>query len=305
MQTFTEENKFKVKIPKKNIKNSGNFQIQVNATMLSYPIYISEITPKSTTWQRYILVDPSKQEFATGTLQERYEVVKGDLTITKTDKDTNEFLKNAKFNILDKDGNILKTDLTTNEYGTVQTIGLDPGTYYIAEILAPEGYQKMKEPVEFQIVYGENVRLNIKNSKIKNTENSKTEEVINIITDYEDKINNTEKYTKDIIINEKNNTTKEVTDSKINQKTEISNQTTKVNNSEIKDIETEEINNINKEISIKEKTDKQRATNAKVSYTVDENIEKEEIVNNNSGQKLNSINQINTTAKRILPKTGM
>ena len=43
------------------------------------------------------------------------------------------------------------TQKTTNKYGKATFEGLKEGTYYLEEITAPKGYNKLKDPVEVKI----------------------------------------------------------------------------------------------------------------------------------------------------------
>ncbi len=66
------------------------------------------------------------------------------IRINKIDSDTKELLAGAKFNLLDKDGNVLKTSVTTQEgvldFGMMTTLGEGDDIYYIEEVATPEGY---------------------------------------------------------------------------------------------------------------------------------------------------------------------
>lgn len=66
------------------------------------------------------------------------------IRINKIDSKTKELLAGAKFNLLDKDGNVLKTSVTTEEgvldFGIMTTLGEGDDIYYIEEVSTPEGY---------------------------------------------------------------------------------------------------------------------------------------------------------------------
>ena len=84
------------------------------------------------------------------------EKLYGKVSLTKTDEETNSALKNAIFNLYDKNNNIIKTSkitngeyvvdnkgtdkLTTNESGILQIDGLVFGNYILKEEVAPDGY---------------------------------------------------------------------------------------------------------------------------------------------------------------------
>lgn len=67
-------------------------------------------------------------------------VEKGNLQIKKVDaNDENIVLKDAKFDVIDKDNNVVAT-VTTNEKGIAEVKDLPLGDYFVKEISAPEGY---------------------------------------------------------------------------------------------------------------------------------------------------------------------
>lgn len=93
------------------------------------------------------------------------------LDVTKVDgKDANTKLEGAKFKLLDvTKTNYAKVDTTTNKFigwtsneadatelvsdasGLFKVIGLDDGTYFLKETLAPSGYNTLSEPIKLVI----------------------------------------------------------------------------------------------------------------------------------------------------------
>lgn len=67
------------------------------------------------------------------------------LVIRKVDKGTGELLQGAKFSVEASDGSIAYTG-TTDASGIIMTGPLDPGTYTVREISAPDGYLLDSEP---------------------------------------------------------------------------------------------------------------------------------------------------------------
>lgn len=93
-----------------------------------------------------------------------------ELDVTKVDgQDANKKLENAKFKLLDSTKTkYAKVDKTTNKFiewtneadatelvsdvtGLFKVIGLDDGTYYLKETLAPSGYNTLAEPIKLVI----------------------------------------------------------------------------------------------------------------------------------------------------------
>lgn len=66
------------------------------------------------------------------------------IRINKIDSETKELLSGAKFNLLDKDGNVLRTSSTSGDgvldFGMITTYGEGEDVYYIEEASTPEGY---------------------------------------------------------------------------------------------------------------------------------------------------------------------
>lgn len=73
------------------------------------------------------------------------------LNLIKIDSKHSSKLSEAEFTIQNEE-NIIDT-LKTNEEGIDSSIGLSAGLYTITEIKAPDGYNKLEEPIQIRIVY--------------------------------------------------------------------------------------------------------------------------------------------------------
>ncbi|MCY8955166.1 choice-of-anchor A family protein, partial [Bacillus cereus] len=90
---------------------------------------------------------------------------KGHLQIKKVDEnDGNIVLKDAKFDVIDKDNNVVAT-VTTNEKGIAEVKDLPLGDYFVKEINAPEGYIKVDTPVKVTIDNTNVIELVMKNTR--------------------------------------------------------------------------------------------------------------------------------------------
>ncbi|MCW0770899.1 SrtB-anchored collagen-binding adhesin [Clostridioides difficile] len=69
----------------------------------------------------------------------------------KVDALDKNVLSGAKFNLEDAFGNIVVKDLVSDEDGIIQSSVKKPGTYYLVEIMAPRGYEKLKDKVKVEI----------------------------------------------------------------------------------------------------------------------------------------------------------
>ncbi|MEC3155902.1 SpaA isopeptide-forming pilin-related protein [Bacillus thuringiensis] len=92
-------------------------------------------------------------------------VEKGHLQIKKVDEnDENIVLKDAKFDVIDKDNNVVAT-VTTNEKGIAEVKDLPLGDYFVKEINALEGYIKVDTPVKVTIDNTNVIELVMKNTR--------------------------------------------------------------------------------------------------------------------------------------------
>lgn len=157
-----EDGKFKILIPIENLKESGKFKIKIQTELETKPIFLGEAP--SNDLQNYLLTAYSYENLDKEFEQE-YEKNNTKIIIEKTDNDTNEVLKGAKFEILDEKQKSIRVAETNNE-GQVILDGLIPGIYYIKEVQAPNGYSIDSELKKVEIKLNQEISLKIKNNKI-------------------------------------------------------------------------------------------------------------------------------------------
>lgn len=157
-----EDGKFKILIPIENLKESGKFKIKIQIELETKPIFLGEAP--SNDLQNYLLTAYSYEDMDKEFEQE-YEKNNTKIIIEKTDNDTNEVLKGAKFEILDEKQKSIRVAETNNE-GQVILDGLMPGIYYIKEVQAPNGYSIDSELKKVEIKLNQEISLTIKNNKI-------------------------------------------------------------------------------------------------------------------------------------------
>lgn len=104
------------------------------------------------------------------TLKDKVIVFTYELDVTKVDgKDPNKNLQGAKFKLLNSDqtkyalvdttgklngwtiDETAATELVSDEHGLFKVIGLDEGTYYLKETVAPSGYNTLAQPIKLDI----------------------------------------------------------------------------------------------------------------------------------------------------------
>ena len=157
-----EDGKFKILIPIENLKESGKFKIKIQTELETKPIFLGEAP--SNDLQNYLLTAYSYEDMDKEFEQE-YEKNNTKIIIEKTDNDTNEVLKEAKFEILDEKQKSIRVAETNND-GQVILDGLMPGIYYIKEVQAPNGYSIDSELKKVEIKLNQEISLKIKNNKI-------------------------------------------------------------------------------------------------------------------------------------------
>lgn len=135
---------FKLAIPKENLKQDIQVELNAQATIKTYPILYGATSIPGT--QNYCL---SSYPFEATQASTSLKITIPSVNIKKVDKNTNTPLRGAEFNIY-KDVNanqkydgqdifVSKTSATNNE-GIVTVTGLIPGKYIAKEDKAPYGY---------------------------------------------------------------------------------------------------------------------------------------------------------------------
>ena len=88
------------------------------------------------------------------------------ITISKVDKDTREAISGARLRITNSSGSVIDTFTTTDSPYTIDR--LDPGTYYVEELVAPDGYVPLSNRESFVVDQNTtNIQVVIENEKTK------------------------------------------------------------------------------------------------------------------------------------------
>ncbi|MES5953746.1 SpaA isopeptide-forming pilin-related protein [Bacillus fungorum] len=77
----------------------------------------------------------------------------GNVEITKIDKDSKAPLKDVVFEVRDSKGKVV-TKVTTDKEGKAKVSDLSVGHYTLVEVEAPKGYEKLTNPIPFEITKG-------------------------------------------------------------------------------------------------------------------------------------------------------
>ena len=176
---FNSNESFKILIPISSLEESGEFKVKIQTKMETKPIFFGKAP--SGDLQDYALTAFSYEDVDKEIIQ-KYEKNSTEIIIEKHDTETKELLKKAKFEILDNNKKIIRI-AETNENGQMILSSLMPGTYYIREVNAPEGYVLDMKLHKIDISMNEKITLRVYNNKIivinkeENTEEPKKEEI--------------------------------------------------------------------------------------------------------------------------------
>lgn len=178
---FSSDETFKVLIPVSELENKADvnkkFTITATANLKTKPVLYGETVRSD--YQDYALA-AGEWEFESTILNSSYPSNKTMIKIVKKDKETEGVLKGAKFNILDKNKNVIYSDVSTNEEGVAEVKGIMPGKYFIEETQAPEGYTKYDELVEVNVKFNETYTINVNNYKRPETEEKQIDDEENV-----------------------------------------------------------------------------------------------------------------------------
>ncbi len=75
---------------------------------------------------------------------------KGNVEVTKVDKDSQKVLEGVVFEVQDDKGKVV-TEVTTDKDGKANVSDLSIGKYKLVETKSLPGYKKLTEPVSFEI----------------------------------------------------------------------------------------------------------------------------------------------------------
>lgn len=157
---FSQNEKFKILIPIKNLTKESNFNIQIETKINNKPVLYGKAPNDS--YQDYALTAATYED-TQGNSQDIYYKNETKIKIIKQDKETKERLKDVEFNILDGNKNIIYSNLRTDENGEIEIKNFIPGKYYIQEINTKDGYLLNEELIEFNISLNETLTITIDN----------------------------------------------------------------------------------------------------------------------------------------------
>ena len=159
---FSNSEKFKILIPIQEVKQDGNFSIEVSAQVATKPVFYGE--SRDSGLQSYALTGYTYEE-GTGSKKVYYTKNETKIIITKTDDKTGKKLEGVEFELLDKNQNKIYTEITTKKDGIATIDNLLPGIYYIRETKTLEGYQLYSKLIKVELELNEETTVNVINSE--------------------------------------------------------------------------------------------------------------------------------------------
>lgn len=159
---FSNSEKFKILIPIQEVKQDGNFSIEVSAQVATKPVFYGE--SRDSGLQSYALTGYTYEK-GTGSKKVYYTKNETKIIITKTDDKTGKKLEGVEFELLDKNQNKIYTEITTNKDGIATIDNLLPGIYYIRETKTLEGYQLYSKLIKVELELNEETTVNVINSE--------------------------------------------------------------------------------------------------------------------------------------------
>lgn len=176
-QNFNKGEKFKVLIPINNLKNNGEFILNVKAEINSKPVLYGK-APNSGL-QDYAITT-LKYEDGEGIIKDTYGKNETKIIILKQDKNTKLPLEGVTFDLLDSNKNVVYSNLKTDKEGKIQIEGIMPGKYYLVETNALDGYSKYDEEINIDVEYNEELKVVVNNSKETKVEVEKSKKEISV-----------------------------------------------------------------------------------------------------------------------------
>ena len=159
--TFKAGETFKLIIPNKSVDRDYNITIEYKAICKNYPVFYAKSTIENT--QDYLLsVEKYDDEY--GTLELFLNAKKCNFEIVKIDEETKKLIPGVTFNIRYKNGENIG-NYKTDKNGKIFLKDLAPGKIVVTETDVPEEFILNETPREFNLLYGQTVKVEIDNKE--------------------------------------------------------------------------------------------------------------------------------------------
>ena len=161
-EEFMPNEKFKVLIPIKNLKENGEFNLSVETQVYTKPVLYGSAPDSS--YQDYAVTVASYED-GTGNISDTYFKNETKLIIVKKDQETGDVLQGVEFELLDENKNVVYSDLKTDEKGKIEIENLLPGTYYLKETKTVEGYDLYEQLIRVDFKLNQEITVTVNNTK--------------------------------------------------------------------------------------------------------------------------------------------
>lgn len=162
--TFNSEEKFKIKIAKKNLNSDKNINIEIEAELKNYPMFYGKTRISGT--QNYLLTANSYQKIKEN-FNTQLKLNKGKVIVNKIDSETKEGIEGTTFEIYNSNNELIKT-ANTDANGKVEFSGLYQGSYYLKETKANDNYVlDENSKFDIQVNYDKTTTIQIENEHKK------------------------------------------------------------------------------------------------------------------------------------------
>lgn len=159
---FMPEEKFKILIPIKELKENGNINLSVEAKVTTKPILYG--TAPDSGHQDYALTAATYED-GNGNISDTYFKNETKIVVIKKEQETGNIMSGVEFELLDENKNPVYTNLITDEEGKFEINNLIPGTYYLKETKTLDGYEIYEQLIKVDFILNQEVTVTINNRK--------------------------------------------------------------------------------------------------------------------------------------------
>ena len=157
---FNPNESFKILIPIKYLNQKGDFKIHIQTRVKTKPVLYG--MAETSGYQDYALTAATYED-SIEDITDEYLENETKIKIIKYDKETKENLSNVEFQLLNSNKEIIYSNLLTDEKGEILIEHLLPGTYYLKETRALDGYVENNELIKVDVGYNETVTVKVNN----------------------------------------------------------------------------------------------------------------------------------------------
>ena len=161
---FNSNEKFKIKILKTNLNSDKDINVEIRASLKSYPMFYGKTRISGT--QDYLLTANSYQDLETN-INTKLKLNTGKIIINKKDDETKQGIKDTVFEIYNSENQSIGT-YTTDENGKIEISNLYQGSYYAKETKSNENYILNQEnDYSINVEYNKTSTIDIENEHKK------------------------------------------------------------------------------------------------------------------------------------------